>query len=125
MEIEKTEFGLKATVPLITEDEMKIINNDFDNTINKFLDMIIKDKDLATAQYIIKKQQEQINELKRNSIPKKKIEDRIEEQIKEADEILEKKEYISNFNGSKENQKYYFDGYKDASIFIQELLEEK
>ena len=74
MEIEKTEFGFKATVPLITEDEMKIIDSDFDNTINKFLKMIIKDKDLATAQYIIKKQQEQINELKTNSISKKKIE---------------------------------------------------
>ena len=64
MELEKTEFGFKVTAPLITEDEMKIINNDFDNTINKFLKMIIKDKDLATAQYIIKRQQEQINELK-------------------------------------------------------------
>ena len=78
MEIEKTEFGFKATVPLLTEDEMKKINDDFDNMINKFLDMIIKDKDLATAQYIIKKQQEQINELKRNSIPKKKIEHDLE-----------------------------------------------
>ena len=79
MEIEKTEFGFKATVPLITEDEMKIINNDFDSTINKFLKMIINDKDLAIAQYIIKKQQEQMNELKRNSIPKKKIEDILQE----------------------------------------------
>lgn len=78
MEIEKTEFGFKATVPLITEQELKIINNNFDNMINKFLNMIIKDKDLATAQYIIKKQQEQINKLKRNSIPKQIIEDKIE-----------------------------------------------
>ena len=58
-----------------------------------------------------------------NSIFKNKIKDKTEEQIKEADEILEKEEYIDNFNGSKENQKYYFEGYKDASIFIQELLE--
>ena len=79
MELEETEFGFKATIPLITEDEMKKINDDFDNTINKFLDIIIKDKDLATAQYIIKKQQEQINELKRNSISKKKIEKLIKE----------------------------------------------
>ena len=56
MEIEKTKNGFKATIPLITEDEMKKINADFDNMINKFLDMIIKDKDLAIAQYIIKKQ---------------------------------------------------------------------
>ncbi len=82
MEIEKTINGIKATIPLITEDEMKKINVDFDNIINKFLDMIIKDKDLAIAQYIIKKQKEQINQLKRNSIPKKKIEDKKEENTK-------------------------------------------
>ncbi len=35
MELEKTEFGFKVTAPLITEDEMKIINNDFDNTMER------------------------------------------------------------------------------------------
>ncbi len=96
MEIEKTEFGFEVTVPLLTEDEIKILNNDFDNTINKFLKMIIKDKDLATAQYIIEKQQEQINELKRDSIPKKKIEDMKEELEEIRDKYAtEKTNYIN------------------------------
>ena len=87
MDIERIESGFKVTVPLITEEDIRIINNDFDNITNKFVSQIITDKDLAIAQYIIKKQQEQINELKRNSIPKKKIKDKIEELRQEALEI--------------------------------------
>ena len=77
MEFEEIENGLKATVPLITEEDIRFINNDFDGIVNRFSKMIIKEKDLAKAQYIIKKQQEQIEELKRNSIPKNKVEDEI------------------------------------------------
>ena len=77
MEFEEIENGLKATVPLITEEDIRVINNDFDGIVNRFSKMIIKEKDLAKAQYIIKKQQEQIEELKRNSIPKNKVEDEI------------------------------------------------
>ena len=52
--------------------------------------MIIKEKDLAKAQYIIKKQQEHIEELIRNSIPKRNIENKIEElNIVENAEALE------------------------------------
>ena len=117
MEIEKTEFGLKATVPLITEDEIKTINNDFDSTIDKFIKIIIKDKDLAIAQYIIKKQQEQINELKRNSIPKIKIEDKIKELVKKLNEP-------NNDRWEKEDSIYY-DKLKVQIKTLQELLEDK
>ncbi len=113
MEIEKTEFGLKATVPLITEEEMKKINDDFNNVTNKFLDIIIKDKDLAIAQYIIKKQQEQINELKRNSIPKKKIEDKIKKVQNMIMESIEGK-----------IQKYTPGEMMLIEHFLQELLED-
>ena len=113
MEIEKNEFGLKATVPLITEDEIKTINNDFDSTIDKFIKIIIKDKDLAIAQYIIKKQQEQINELKRNSIPKKKIEDKIKKVQNMIMESIEGK-----------IQKYTPGEMMLIEHFLQELLED-
>ena len=56
-------------------------------------------------------------------IPKSKIKEKIEEQIEEADDVLEKRNYIGNFNGTKKEQKYYFDGYKDATLFMQELLD--
>ena len=77
MEFEEVENGIKAKIPLITEEDIRVINNDFDGIVNRFSKMIIKEKDLAMAQYIIKKQQEQIEELKRNSIPKNKVEDEI------------------------------------------------
>ncbi len=79
MEFEEIENGFKATVPLITEGDIRIINNDFDGIVDRFSKMIIKEKDLAITQYIIKKQQEQIERLKRNSIPKKKIENKLEQ----------------------------------------------
>ncbi len=114
MKIERTEFGFQVTGPFIAEDEIKIINNDFDNMINKFLNMIIHDKDLERAQYIIKKQQEQINELKRNSIPKKKIEYKI-------------KELESMINNSIEGEiQKYTPGEMFLLIhFLEELLEGK
>ena len=67
----------------------------------------------------------ELQEIQENSIPKKKIEDKTKEQIEEADEVLIAKEYIDNFEGSEENQEYYYNGYKDASLFIRELLEGK
>ncbi len=47
-----------------------------------------------------------------------------EEQLKEADDILIKKEFIDNFNGTNKEQTYYFNGYKDATLFLKQLLEE-
>lgn len=54
---------------------------------------------------------------------KKKIENKAKKQIEEADEVLVGKEYIDNFEGSEENQEYYYNGYKDASLFIRDILE--
>ena len=117
MEFEEIENGIKATVPLITEDDIKVINNDFDGIINRFSKMIIKEKDLALAQYIIKTQQEQINELKTNSIPKKKIEDKIKE-------LKENIPYLSKFKDWK-NKEYTNEDIIDNIIqVLQELLEE-
>lgn len=60
-----------------------------------------------------------------NSIPKSKIKEKIEEQLEEANDVLEKGNYLDNFNGNKSEQKYYYEGYKDATIFISELMEDK
>lgn len=79
MEFEEIENGIKAKIPLITEEDIRVIDNDFDGIVNRFSKMIIKEKDLAKAQYIIKKQQEHMEELIRNSIPKKKIEDKLKQ----------------------------------------------
>ena len=83
MEFEEIENGFKATVPLITEEELNMIdnidNNDFDGIVDRFSKMIIKEKDLAIAQYIIKQQQKHMEELIRDSIPKKKVKDKLKQ----------------------------------------------
>ena len=79
MEFEEIENGFKATVPLITEEDIRKINNDFDGIVDRFSKMIIKEKDLAKAQYIIKQQQKHMEELIRDSIPKKKVKDKLKQ----------------------------------------------
>ena len=79
MEFEEIEDGIKITVPLITEEDIRKINNDFDGIVDRFSKMIIKEKDLAIAQYIIKQQQKHMEELIRDSIPKKKVKDKLKQ----------------------------------------------
>ncbi len=50
----------KAKIPLLTDQEIRDIDNCRNEIIDKFTKMFIHDKDLAIAQHIIKKQQEKI-----------------------------------------------------------------
>ena len=63
IEIKRTKDGFKAKLPLIPEEDIRIINNEFDSIVDKFSKMIIRDKDLAIAQYIVKKQNKVIDEM--------------------------------------------------------------
>ena len=63
----------KIKLPLITDEEIKLIDNNLDSITNEFIKIAIKDKDLYIAQYIIKKQSED----KDNLI--KYLEDKIKE----------------------------------------------
>ena len=58
------EVKLSIKVPLITDEDLRIIDNNFDSIINRFLETVITNKDLAIAQYIIKKQQEELYKYK-------------------------------------------------------------
>ena len=53
----------KITIPLITEEEIQTIDNNLYSIIERFIELNIKDKDLALSQYIISKQQEVINKI--------------------------------------------------------------
>ena len=59
----------------------------------------------------------------RNFIFKSEIKEKIEELITDAEDVLDKGNYLDNFNGSKEEQKHYYRGYKDAALFILDLVE--
>lgn len=49
----------KIKIPLITEEEIKAIGNNLNSIVEKFIELKIKDKDLALSQLIIKNQHEE------------------------------------------------------------------
>lgn len=53
----------KISVPLISDDEIKQIDSYLDDIVHQFTRQLVHDKDLAIAQHIIQKQQEEINEM--------------------------------------------------------------
>lgn len=58
------EVKLSIKVPLITDEDLRIIDNNYDSIIKQFLETVVTDKDLAIAKYIIKKQQEELDKYK-------------------------------------------------------------
>lgn len=68
--------------------------------------------DLKILLNLLEKQQKELN----------KIKEKIEENIKEADDVLVNHNYLGNFNGNNKEQEHYYKGFKDASLFIGDLL---
>ena len=62
-EIEKEDRELKISIPLLTQEDIDRIDINMDEMINQFTKMVVKEKDLIIAQYIIKRQQEKIEKL--------------------------------------------------------------
>ena len=69
LKINEETVKLSAKIPLISEEDIRTIDNYFNDIIKEFIDKQIKDKDLAIAQYIIKKQDEIIDNI-RNDLKK-------------------------------------------------------
>lgn len=59
-ELKELDNGYKGTLPIFTEEDKRLIDNNFDEFIDNITNKISYRKDLAAAQYIIKKLQEQI-----------------------------------------------------------------
>lgn len=86
-EIEKDNRAIKINMPLLTEEEMLKIDNNFNEIVDKIKNQFIKEKDLAIAQYIINKQQKNLEQ--KESILDK-ITEECRKQMKEyEDSILE------------------------------------
>ena len=66
-DIEKHEERVRLTIPLLTQEEINGININMNEIIEQFTKMLIKDKDLAIAQHIIKMQQEKIEKLEQEN----------------------------------------------------------
>ena len=80
-------------MPLLTEEEMLKIDNNFNEIVDKIKNQFIAEKDLAIAQYIINKQQKEL-EQKESTLDK--VTDKLKEDI-ENDYCI--KEYKSNEYG--------------------------
>lgn len=90
-EIEK-DNTFKISVPLITDEEIRNMDNYFEDIVNEFTKSYVKEKDLLIAQHIMQKQQNKISQLESDNyelnnrindlldnIPKSKLKDKIEE----------------------------------------------
>lgn len=79
--MEELEYGVRLTMPLLTQEEINGINIDIDEITRQFTKMVIKDKDLAIAQYIMDKQQKM---LEQKQFILDKVTDKLKEDIKET-----------------------------------------
>lgn len=95
-EIEK-DNTFKISVPLITDEEIRNMDNYFEDIVNEFTKSYVKEKDLLIAQHIMQKQQNKISQLESDNyglnnrindlldnIPKSKLKDKIEELDKKS-----------------------------------------
>ena len=82
-ELKEDDRAIKISMPLLTEKEMLEIDNNFNEIVNEVSKHYIKEKDLAIAQYIIGKQQK---ELEQKESILDKVTDKLEEVRRELDD---------------------------------------
>lgn len=75
-DIEKLEEGVRLTIPLLTKEEIDGIDININEITEQITKMVIKDKDLAIAQYIMDKQQKMLEQ-------KQSILDKVTDKLKE------------------------------------------
>ena len=78
-EIEK-DNTFKISMPLITDEDIRKIDNNFENIVKEFTKSYVKEKDLVLAQYIMKKQQDKLDNLESD---KQKLIEKLEEIIQD------------------------------------------
>ena len=78
-----TKVTLHTNQPILDELEMQIIDNYMHEIASEFSEMVIKDKDLAISQYLIREQEKEIKELKRKLRLHKKTISKLLKQIRE------------------------------------------
>lgn len=74
----KKDNTFKISMPLITDEDIRKIDNNFENIVKEFTKSYVKEKDLVLAQYIMKKQQDKLDKL---ASDKQKLIEKLEEAI--------------------------------------------
>lgn len=75
----------KISMPLITEEDKRKIDNNFETIVAEFTKSYVKEKDLVLTQYVMKKQQDKIDQLESD---KQKLIEKLEEDIKHANDNI-------------------------------------
>lgn len=119
-EIEK-ENTFKISMPLITDEDIRKIDNNFENIVKEFTKSYVKEKDLVLAQYIMKKQQDKLDQLE--SDKQKLIENLAEENKQLEHDILT----MSIDTGNKYSLKliHQAEGMKKQNDRILEILKKE
>lgn len=107
-ELKEDDRAIKISIPLLTEKEMLEIDNNFKEIVNKIKNQYIKEKDLAIAQYIINKQQK---ELEQKESILNKVTDKLKEDISEAKEKIKYWEEQYRISKAKKDE-FYKNSYK-------------
>ena len=74
----KKDNTLKISMPLITDEEIRMIDNNFENIVKEFTKSFLKEKELVLAQYVMQKQQDKIDQLESD---KQKLIEKLEKDI--------------------------------------------
>ena len=67
VEIEENDHELKASIPLITEQELRDIINNRDDIVNAYIKEFVPAKEMAIAQLIMSEQQNEIEQLRKEN----------------------------------------------------------
>lgn len=97
--MEELEYGVRLTMPLLTQEEINGIYININEITEQFTKMAIKDKDLAIAQYIMDKQQKM---LEQKQFILDKVTDELKEDIEKAKEQI--KHYERQYKTAKEKE---------------------
>ena len=121
-----SEEEIKILKVLINNKDVFYYEDDFNNRIRPLLGKLLnlyeaekeKNKELEKADLTI---------IYMNGFydGEDKLKNKIKEKIKEELDESKFLKDIDNFDGNKENQKYYADGYKDCALSFEEFLEEE
>lgn len=85
----------KISVPLISDNEIRQIDNYLDDVVHQFTEQLVHDKDLAIAQHIIQKQQEEIEKLRNKN---KDLLRKLRNRVKEVKKLIKYSAYKKEFS---------------------------
>lgn len=95
MNIEEKDNVYKISMPLIADEEIRNIDNNFEDIVNEFTKSYVKEKDLVIAQHIMQKQQNKISQLESDNY---ELNNRINELENRFNEFVKVEQTVDSIN---------------------------